>query len=45
MLGRARPALQQRHGGNEEETAVCKAMQQMLDRNELSFRYAHYQQR
>jgi hypothetical protein len=43
-LGGARPALQQRRGGNAKETTVRKAMQQMLDRDDLSARCAHYQQ-
>jgi hypothetical protein len=44
-LGGAGPVLQQRRGGNAKETTVRKAMQQTLDRDDLSARCAHYQQR
>jgi hypothetical protein len=42
-LRHAGHALQQRRGG--KETAVRKAMQEMLDRDDFSFRCARYQQR
>jgi hypothetical protein len=44
-LGRAGPALQQQRGGKEKVTAIRKAMQEMLGRDDFSFRCARYQQR